>query len=440
MLGVCEDTTAIDLTNRGTPYSFGAGEWTGPGVTANSFNAADAGPGYHRLEYNYTHPSTGCKNMAFFQTEVQELPSLQFQSPSAACAGRTFDLKVAIENAPGFTWGRVGDGSFDAEGSGNPSSNNLTTEYFPGPSDIANGGFVIFGQTTMPGYCKPAELAQYIEIFPIPNISIEEPLDGCDTLDVVLRANTDAAPGFYLTWDLGDGNTVDIRDSLRLPHTYQGPGVRTINLVIHSDSAFGYCRNEATPVNIEVFPTPVAAIGTNRKRTSVALPEIQFTDKSTIDPSGVIDYWFWSFGDRFNSTSSLQNPLFSYPNELDADTGAFPVILQVRTPQGCESFAYDTIYIQPDITVFIPNAFTPNNFGEVKNDRFFVVADGYENFEISIFSRWGEMVYYSTDINHGWDGMFKGVEAQQDVYIYVVRVTSIAGKQYEYYGTITLLR
>ncbi|MHB1279506.1 MAG: T9SS type B sorting domain-containing protein, partial [Bacteroidia bacterium] len=66
--------------------------------------------------------------------------------------------------------------------------------------------------------------------------------------------------------------------------------------------------------------------------------------------------------------------------------------------------------------------------------------DGFETFEITIFNRWGERVYRSTDILEGWDGMYKGAEAQQDVYMYVVRVTSLAGKEFEYYGTITLLR
>lgn len=441
LLGVCEDTTQIDLVNRGTPYSFGAGTWSGPGVSGNRFTASDAGIGFHRLEYTYKSPTTQCSNVASFQTEVQAKPTLDFTSPDAACEGLSFRLEVDIENAPGFVWTRIGDGMFETAGSGKTSSNLLFTDYFPGTSDNASEGFIILGETTNPRYCQPARLAQQVKIFPIPSIEILEPRDGCDTLTRTFEATTDAAPGYWLDWSFGDGEDTSGQNIPSVTHTYlDGPGRKVINLIIHSDSAFGYCRNEAQSVDVQVHPRPVAAIAANRLRTTVALPGIQFYDKSTIGGGGVITSWDWTFGDRNNSSSDEQNPFFEYPINEPTDTGAFPVVLRVNTEYGCEAYANETIYIQPDITVFIPNAFTPNGFGVAKNDRFFVIADGFESFEIAIFNRWGERVYTSTDILDGWDGKYKGNEAQQDVYMYVVKVTSLAGKEFEYYGTITLLR
>ncbi|HCS20216.1 MAG TPA: hypothetical protein DIW47_06580 [Bacteroidetes bacterium] len=441
LAGICEDSMAIDLTNRGTPYSFGAGVWSGDGVTDNKFDPIAAGVGFHWLKYTYKSPNTQCTNDASFQTEVQAKPTLTFQSPDAACEGLSFVLDVAIQNAPGFMWTRLGDGVFETAGSGKTVSYLLKTEYFPGTNDNNNEGFIILGETTNPRFCQPARLTQSVEIFPIPSIEITEPEDGCDTLTRTLVAITDAEPGYWLEWSFGDGTDTFGQNIPSVSHTWMnGPGTKTINLIIHSDSAFGWCRNEALPVDVEVFPTPVAKIDANRFRTTVALPGIQFYDKSTIGGGGTIDYWFWTFGDRNNSSSTEQNPFFEYPITEPTDTGTFPIILYVRTPEGCEAYAHETIIIQPDITVFIPNAFTPNGFGEAKNDRFFVIADGFESFEITIFNRWGERVYRSTDILEGWDGMYKGAEAQQDVYMYIVRVTSMAGKEFEYYGTITLLR
>lgn len=124
----------------------------------------------------------------------------------------------------------------------------------------------------------------------------------------------------------------------------------------------------------------------------------------------------------------------------ETDTGTFLARLNVIADNGCEAFDTGNIHIGPDITVFIPNAFTPNNFGEAINERFFVIADGFESFNIAIFNRWGEQLYQSSDIKEGWDGRYKGQDVQQDVYVYVVRVTSLSGKEFEYYGTITLLR
>lgn len=440
LLGVCEDTSLIDLENRGTPYSFGAGVWTGDGVSNNKFDPAAAGIGFHRLTYTYKSPTTQCSNTANFQTEVQAKPTLQFQSPDAACAGLTFKLDVAIQNAPGFIWSRLGDGVFESAGSGRTTSNLLNTEYFPGTTDINNEGFVILGETSNPRYCQPARLAQSVKIFPIPTIEIVEPLDKCDTNSQIYEAITDAAPGYQLDWSFSDGfDTTEFSDPF-LFHSLKGPGTYTVDLTIHSDSAFGYCENTAQQVNVEVFPTPVADIGANRFQTTVALPGIQFYDMSTIGGGGSITNWYWTFGDRNNSSSDEKDPFFEYPINLPTDTGTFPVVLRVSTANGCFAYAVDSIRIGPDITVFIPNAFTPNGFGESMNNRFFVVADGFDTFEITIFNRWGERMYYSTDIAEGWDGMYKGLEAQQDVYVYVVRVKSLAGKEFEYYGTITLLR
>jgi gliding motility-associated-like protein len=175
-------------------------------------------------------------------------------------------------------------------------------------------------------------------------------------------------------------------------------------------------------------------------KTTTAAPGVQFLDKSTIGGGGKIETWDWSFGDVNNSTSTIQHPYFEYPIDDPQDTGLFLVSLMVTSEDGCCDTISRPFILNPDITVFIPNAFTPNNYGELRNNRFFVVADGFQSFNISIFNRWGEELYYSENINDGWDGNYKSNPAQQDVYVYVVRVTSFSGKEYEYYGTVMLLR
>jgi gliding motility-associated-like protein len=57
-----------------------------------------------------------------------------------------------------------------------------------------------------------------------------------------------------------------------------------------------------------------------------------------------------------------------------------------------------------------------------------------------VFNRWGEKMFESTDVNQGWNGRANGQECQQDVYAYLVEVTSFEGKLYKFTGTITLLR
>ncbi len=441
LLGICEDSSVISLVNNANPNG-ATGIWTGNGVSANNFDPAAAGPGFHKLDYAYTNPISQCSNTGDFTIEVQAKPEIQFQTPTASCAGEPFELRVSLVNAPGILWSRQGDGEFDAIGSGNANSSLTNTFYYPGGGDIAAQQFRIYAETTNPRFCQPARVDETIGIFPIPTASITaDRYEGCDPLEVNFEAVTNTGQGLEITWDFGDGTVITGSDNQRMPiHTFTEPGQWTVNLRIVSDPSVGACENNAAPAVFTVFPTPVASMDANRWKTTVALPGIQFYDRSTIDGGGTINSWLWDFGDRNASTSTQQNPFFEYPITEPTDTGAFLVTLLVNTPDNCPDTATRYVQIDPDITVFIPNAFTPNKFGNANNDRFYVRADGFETFEITIFNRWGEVVYQSADINEGWDGMYKNLEAQQDVYVYLVRVTSLAGKEFEYYGTVTLLR
>jgi gliding motility-associated-like protein len=66
----------------------------------------------------------------------------------------------------------------------------------------------------------------------------------------------------------------------------------------------------------------------------------------------------------------------------------------------------------------MPNAFTPN--GDGLNDVFGVVQkyDYVNQFHMSIFNRWGQMIYETSDINKGWDGTYKGNQCILGAYVY----------------------
>lgn len=88
--------------------------------------------------------------------------------------------------------------------------------------------------------------------------------------------------------------------------------------------------------------------------------------------------------------------------------------------------------------VFIPNAFTPNK--DAKNETFKAVVSAVASYQLQIFNRWGELLFATTDINQGWDGVYKGSEVAQGVYMYYIVYEDYLGKEYRTKGTITLLR
>jgi len=63
-----------------------------------------------------------------------------------------------------------------------------------------------------------------------------------------------------------------------------------------------------------------------------------------------------------------------------------------------------------------------------------------KKFELAVYNRWGQRVFYSTDVNKGWDGRVSGVEQQPDVYMWTCRYQlEGAGEQFDK-GTVTIVR
>ncbi|MDF1674044.1 MAG: gliding motility-associated C-terminal domain-containing protein, partial [Vicingaceae bacterium] len=60
--------------------------------------------------------------------------------------------------------------------------------------------------------------------------------------------------------------------------------------------------------------------------------------------------------------------------------------------------------------------------------------------EMYIFNRWGEKLFYSNDINVGWDGVVNGNLSQTGSYVWKVNYRDAVGKQGELYGTVNLLK
>ena len=107
---------------------------------------------------------------------------------------------------------------------------------------------------------------------------------------------------------------------------------------------------------------------------------------------------------------------------------------------GCPDTSYLWIEIEPDYAFFIPNAFTPNEKGP--NNTFTGKGFCITKFEMYIFNRWGDNIYYSDDYNEPWDGHANGGDevAQQDVYVYLIHVWDCKNDRHKYLGHITLLK
>lgn len=95
------------------------------------------------------------------------------------------------------------------------------------------------------------------------------------------------------------------------------------------------------------------------------------------------------------------------------------------------------VYCYPPY-LFIPNGFSPD--GDGINDIFYVRGIYIEEMELRIFDRLGNLVFESFSPEIGWDGTYKGLPCQPDVYAVYVKILCYNKLQYFYKGNITLIR
>ena len=89
-------------------------------------------------------------------------------------------------------------------------------------------------------------------------------------------------------------------------------------------------------------------------------------------------------------------------------------------------------------TFYIPNSFTPNE--DDVNDEFFGTGEGFTEYSMYVYDRWGELIFESNDHEYHWDGTFKGSQVQQGTYAYRFYIIDWQGHDHQYEGHVTLHR
>ncbi|MCQ2193421.1 MAG: gliding motility-associated C-terminal domain-containing protein [Paludibacteraceae bacterium] len=141
-------------------------------------------------------------------------------------------------------------------------------------------------------------------------------------------------------------------------------------------------------------------------------PTVNFSAVSFDDLSNT--YFIWSMGDD----ETVEERSFDYTFDI-AKQRWFKVVMAVHTTDGC---TYNREVVLP-VDLYIPNTITPN--GDGINDVFM------KGFEVEIFDRHGERLFYGHD---GWDGHLKDGSIVADTYYYVL--TDITGDIYRGYITV----
>ena len=270
-------------------------------------------------------------------------------------------------------------------------------------------------------------ITKTLETFALPAVHLMIPSDiVCgDSILMHLRDTSGVQQQKYV-WNYGDGSTeTGLADSIS--HTFY-PGDYEIILTTKSAEE---CTNSDT-VNLTVNALPYAAYSFDPDSAGVLNSEIRFTDLSEGNGSAIKSIR-WMFGDGTYTLAT--NPAHMY-----ADTGHFEVYQIVKDFNGCVDTAMHIVRVFPELTFFMPTAFTPNY--DNKNNSFKPVGRYFQGktFTFQIFSRWGELIYESSDYTEGWNGTYKGLESPVGLYIWVISLRDLFNDKEVYKGTVMLVR
>tara|TARA_B100001250_G_scaffold24992_2_gene20727 strand:- start:70 stop:4356 length:4287 start_codon:yes stop_codon:yes gene_type:complete len=185
------------------------------------------------------------------------------------------------------------------------------------------------------------------------------------------------------------------------------------------------CYNEIEET-ITINESPSASILFSPQPTNMDNPNILFRDNSNEE-------------EILSSKWHLGDSTIIY-NELDfwhtyTDTGTYMIKYYITNMQGCTDSIINFLTINPIYSVFIPDAFTPNN--DNINDYFLPEITGEKNYNMKIYNRWGEMIY--NDDNSKWDGKINGKLIPNGIYSYSISVFDFNQRLFIYTGIVSLL-
>ncbi|MES2591258.1 MAG: PKD domain-containing protein [Bacteroidota bacterium] len=142
----------------------------------------------------------------------------------------------------------------------------------------------------------------------------------------------------------------------------------------------------------------------------------------------------------WSPAATLNNP--SSYNPVASPTSTTTYTVTIVDSAGCPKTASVTVYVVSmkcnPADIFVPNTFTPN--GDGNNDLLFVRGNEIRSLYFAVYNRWGELVFETTDMKKGWDGMYKGLKADPAVFGWYIKAKCFNEGELKKKGNVTLIR
>lgn len=389
---MCTQDGALRLNAIGT----GNYQWTGDNIIGSATVQNPLVSPTVPTRYSVTlTQAPGCFNSASVFVDVRSFVSLHAGNDTTICLGDSILLNP-ISDGVSYAWTPMSTVTSPAMKKtwARPTETTRYAVLAKIGTCQALDGFVV---TTVP--------------YPAANAGIDTLI--CFGKQVQLHASGGGQYLWYPYYTLDD-NTV--QDPIASP-------VSTTSYVVGVFDNKGCPKPAYDTVLVEVVP-PVKAYAGNDTAVVIGQP-------LQLDASGGQQFQ-WIPSD-FLSNASISNPIARLNSDIQ-------YIVKVSTRGGC--FAYDTLNVKVYKTppeIFVPTAFTPN--GDGLNDNLIPIPVGIVSIEyFRVYNRFGELVFSTSSIGKGWNGVYKGRDQGNESFVWQVLGKDYLGRPLYKKGESTLIR
>jgi len=373
-------------------------------------------PGHYDGTLFLNPGAVGCSDSTFLSIDVFENPKADFLYSYDTCSVDP----ISFSNASIPFGGAIAKWNWDF-GTAQSIDQNPSHQ-FPGPGD-----FLIKLAVEDINECTDS-IEESISWYPAPEVIVIEPntFNGCSPLFVGFENLSWPIDETYeLIWDFGNaGNSNQISPFVNFSE------VDTYDVSLKIISPFNCEISESWDRWITVHPNPTSSFEIESAPEDIRTPNASFY---TTSPDG--EFWDWVIDGQATQYGPNVDVVFR-------DTGHWQVLHIVENEFGCLDSVYQSLYVKPYNSFYIPNAFTPN--GDGKNELFMGkgILMGSSAFSLTVWNRYGQQIFQTSSPNEGWNGKVNniGKKAVQGAYPYILEYTRFDGQLVTDRGLVTLLR
>ena len=404
--------------------------WSAIANTTNNYSAQNltSTTQYRALVQNGSSCSIDSSAAAIITVNPKSVGGVLNPDNTDICAGQTTNSFITLTGSTGsvVNW----QSSFDSVSWNNFLPVKTDSIYNVNTINRTTYYRAIVKSGVCPADTSAAAAIKFINV-PFPAAAID-PLTSSICYGKTIQLNANITVGTAYTWNNTNtltnyGNGI-VTSTPYAIHAIASP-LQNTNYVLTVTNAG--CPNSLTDTFHVAVTQPIIVFAGND--TSIVVNQLLQLNAAVSDP--LANQFTWTPATGLNFTD-IPNPVASLSHIAGSSV---TYIVRATKADGC--YGEDNIKVTvfttlPDI--FVPSGFTPN--GDGRNDVIKPICVGISQLTFfRIFNRWGQMVFSTSEMGKGWDGLINGAQQPTSNFVYIAQGVDYTGKTISKKGNIALI-